>query len=95
VGILDRFHKKSGGRDARKDNHIAALVARVEGPDKKNSVRAATDLGQIVREDAAPLGDAILEVYLTSVGSVGTWSSNESVINFVKKYNDLLARYAN
>lgn len=47
----------------------------------------------MVREDAEQLGDSILEVYLTSVGSAGTWSSEENVTKFVKKYNDLLKQY--
>jgi hypothetical protein len=69
------------------------LIARLEGPDKTNSVRAGMDLGQIVREDAEQLGDSILEVYVTSTGSAGTWSSEETVTKFVKKYNDLLTQY--
>lgn len=95
MGIFDRSHKKSEARDTRRNNHIAALVARLEGPDKKNSVRAGIDLGQLLREDAEQLGDSILEVYVTSLGSAGTWSSNESIVKFVQKYNDLLARYGN
>ena len=94
MGIFDRLHKKSevaGG--ARRNNHITTLIDHLEGPDKKNSVRAGMDLGKIIREDAEPLGDSILEVYLTSVGSAGTWSSNEQIAGFVKKYNDLLAQY--
>ena len=94
MGIFDRVHKKSeAAKDARRHNHIAALIDRLEGPDKKNSIRAGIDLGQIVREDAEQLGDSVLEVYLTSVGSAGTWSSNEIVTRFVKKYNDLLTQY--
>ena len=94
MGIFDRFHKKTGpGGDARRSVHTASLIARLEGPDKKNSVRAGMDLGQIIREDAERLGDSILEVYVTSTGSAGAWSSEENVTKFVKKYNDLLTRY--
>ncbi len=94
MGILDRLHKKSeAGRNKRINDHIEGLVARLEGPDKANSARAGIDLGQMVREDAERLGDGILEVYVTSVGPAGTWSSREDIAQFVKKYNDLLARY--
>jgi hypothetical protein len=94
MGIFDRFHKRSeAAGDTRRNNHVAALTARLEGPDKKNSVRAGIDLGQIIREDAEQLGDSILEVYVTSTGSAGTWSSEENVMKFVNKYNDLLTRY--
>jgi len=65
--------------------HIAALIARLEGPDKENSIRAGLDLGQMFREDAEQLGDSILEVYLTSGGSAGTWSRKENITKFVKK----------
>ena len=86
MGIFDRFHKKSGeGGYEKRNSHIAALVARLEGPDKENPAR-------IVREDAEKLGDSILEVQLTSLGSAATWSSDENVTNFVKKYNDLLTQ---
>ena len=94
MGIFDRVHKKSeAAKDARRHNHIAALITRLEGTDKKNSLRAGIDLGQMVRVDAEQLGDGILEVYLTSVGSAGTWSREENVTKFVKKYNDLLKQY--
>jgi hypothetical protein len=96
MGIFDRFHKTSeAAGDTRRNKLIAALITRLEGSDKKNSLRAGTDLGQIVREDAEQVGDSILEVYLTSVGSAGTWSSEERITKFVKKYNDLLAQHGN
>ncbi len=96
MGIFDRLHKKSevaGG--ARRNNHITTLIDHMEGPDKKNSVRAGMDLGKIIREDAEALGDSILEVQVTSLGAASTWSSNERIVSFVKKYNDLLAQYGN
>jgi len=94
MGIFDRVHKKSEAtKDARRHNHIAALIARLEGTDRKNSLLAGIDLGQMVREDAEQLGDSILDVYLTSVGSAGTWSKRENVTKFVEKYNDLLTQY--
>jgi hypothetical protein len=45
------------------------------------------------REDAEQLGDSILEVYLTSGGSAGTWSRKENITKFVKKYNYLVIQY--
>jgi hypothetical protein len=91
--IYDWFHKKPEARETRKTNHIAMLINRLEGPDKKNSIRAGLDLGQMVREDAEQLGDSILEVYLTSGGSAGTWSRKENITKFVKKYNYLVIQY--
>ena len=91
--IYDWFHKKHETRETEKTNHIAMLINSLEGPDKKNSIRAGLDLGQMVREDAEQLGDSILEVYLTSVGSAGTWSRKENVTKFVKKYNYLVIQY--
>ncbi len=94
MGIFERFRKRSEvAGDVRRNDHIAALVNRLEGADKKNSARAGIDLGQIIREDAERLGNSILEVYITSVGSAGTWSSDENLARFVKKYNELLAQY--
>jgi hypothetical protein len=94
MGIFDRLHKKSEAqRDARIRAQVATLISRLEGADRENSIRAGIDLGQMIREDAERLGDSILEVYVTSTGSAGTWSSEENITKFVKKYNDLLAEY--
>ena len=94
MGIFDRFHKKSEAAEgSRRHNHITMLIARLEGPDRKNSIRAGLDLGQMVREDAEQLSDSILEVYLTSAGFAGTWSRKENVTEFVKKYNCLVIQY--
>ena len=97
MGIFNWFHnpnkdkqgKDKSKRETRRIDHIAELIAHIEGIERKNNIRAGTDLAQKVREYAEELGDDIFEVYITSVGSVGTFSSKENVRKFLEKYNEL------